>query len=675
MTRSKARHQSGPPASPRATAPDSRKGGGGRGRTAAVSVLAAIAVAAGAWWIVSRGATRVDDSPAGREAAIHRMLEGEVLVFDLNPLLRRLARGVSNLRLPDARAQGVFAATVEASDLADGGPAADAYVASGLGVRLGEWPVEGRRAKVGRDALRLWEPFFARVDWFDWGKFYFQNAQFANAEKTRFEAEVGFKGRARLKDGTTCGIEAHQQVTFARGAPDSAGKPTWAIVAWKQRDFHVLETAQPAFEDVMARALPDPDTRARAQISLHDRYVWSMISELRKPLEQRTAGPPHKYFTPASHDHHPAVSVVDIDRDGWDDVYLCVQWGPNQLLRNRGDGTFEEVAARWGLDVPEHSSSAVFADFDNDGDADCFVGRTLSPSLYLENQGGRYVDRSGAWTGGPLPSLVSCLSAADYDQDGLLDVYLGTYASDLMRSAGNVQPGGAIQPGADPGAMFLREFLPPEDAQALEAKYRSPDWNAFKNASGPPNVLLRNTGQGRFAEVKDTPLRAFRHTFQATWGDYDNDGDPDLFLANDFSKNNLFRNEGGGRFVDATEETGTSDVGFGMGASWGDYDRDGRQDLYVTKMYSKAGNRILSQLPWIDPDFKEMARGNTLFRNAASGAWPKVSGTTRGTMQVEYAEWAWASQFVDLDNDGWLDLVSPNGHYTPPKEVQAEVDL
>jgi hypothetical protein len=92
-------------------------------------------------------------------------------------------------------------------------------------------------------------------------------------------------------------------------------------------------------------------------------------------------------------------------------------------------------------------------------------------------------------------------------------------------------------------------------------------------------------------------------------------------------------------------------------------------------MYSKAGNRILAQLPWIDPAFRDMARGNTLFRNAAQGAWPKVSGMTAGTMQVEYAEWAWGSQFVDLDNDGWLDLYAPNGHYTPPKEVQAEVDL
>jgi hypothetical protein len=664
----------------RAAAPSSRSsrsassGGGGRGRLVLVAALV-VAGAAGAWWFLGRpGLPGRADGPADREKVIARMLEGEVLVFDLNPSLRKLSKGVTNLKLPDAKARGVFAAKVKASDLGAEGPAAASYVATGLGARKGEWPLGRGSASVERERLALWEPFFARVDYWDWSKFYFQNAKYVDEAKTRFTSEVGFKGRARLKEGGFCGVEAHQTVLWQAGEPDTSGKPTWSIVEWKQRDFHLLEAERLPFEDVLATALPDPMARARAAISLHDRHVFNMITDLRKPPDQRTTGPPHKYFFPASHDHHPAVSIVDIDRDGWDDVYLSVQWGPNQLFRNRGDGTFEEVAARWGLDVPEHSSGSAFADFDNDGDADVIVGRTLSRSVYLANEGGRYVDRSGEWTGGELPSLVSSVTVADYDGDGLLDAYFGTYASDLMRSAGNVQPGGAVQPGSDPGSLFLREFLTPTEASELEAHYRKPDYHAFKNAAGPPNVLLRNAGGGRFARVDDTPLRVFRHTYQATFGDYDNDGDPDVFLANDFSKNNLFRNDGG-KFVDVTNETGTSDVGFGMGATWGDYDRDGRQDLYVTKMYSKAGNRILAQLPWIDPDFKEMARGNTLFRNAASGPWTKVSGTTPGTMQVEYAEWAWASQFVDLDNDGWLDLHSPNGHYTPPREVQAEVDL
>ena len=76
----------------------------------------------------------------------------------------------------------------------------------------------------------------------------------------------------------------------------------------------------------------------------------------------------------------------------------------------------------------------MFADFDNDGDSDVFIGRTMARSLYLENQGGRFVDRSEAWTDRPLPMLVSSVSAVDYDGDGLLDVYVSTYASDAMRS-------------------------------------------------------------------------------------------------------------------------------------------------------------------------------------------------------------------------------------------------
>ena len=122
------------------------------------------------------------------------------------------------------------------------------------------------------------------------------------------------------------------------------------------------------------------------------------------------------------------------------------------------------------------------------------------------------------------------------------------------------------------------------------------------NLYGPPNVLLRNEGGGRFAVAEEAPaLRVFMNTFQSSWADYDNDGDPDVYLANDFGPNYFFRNDGGGLFKDITEETDTADVGFGMGVTWGDYDSDGRQDLYVSNMYSSAGQRITAQLPKLDP--------------------------------------------------------------------------
>ena len=119
--------------------------------------------------------------------------------------------------------------------------------------------------------------------------------------------------------------------------------------------------------------------------------------------------------------------MVDIDQDGLDDIYVMARWGRNILLRNCGDGTFEDVAPDMGLDIDGHCSSAVFADVDNDGDCDAFIGRTMKPSLYLVNDGGVFVDRS-LQLPLPLPSLVSSVAAADCNNDGLTDVYFTTYA-------------------------------------------------------------------------------------------------------------------------------------------------------------------------------------------------------------------------------------------------------
>ena len=361
-----------------------------------------------------------------------------------------------------------------------------------------------------------------------------------------------------------------------------------------------------------------------------------------------------------------------MDGDGLDDLYVMERYGRNQLLRNRGDGTFEDVAAAVGLDVDGHTSSAVFADFDNDGDQDALLGRTLERSSLLVNESGRFVDRS-AELAAPLPYLVSSVAAADYDGDGLLDVYLSTYASamllseflDRMKELGPVEIM-KVRP------KLLAEYLSAEDAQHLFDLVSTGDAHIFRDAPGPPNLLLHNDGGGRFSPSPE--MRLFRHTYQSTWADYDGDGDPDLYCANDFAPNNLYRNEGGGRFTDVTEQTGTADIGFGMGADWGDYNNDGRQDLYVSNMYSKAGRRVTEQVPGLDPRFAQMARGNSLFRNAPD-RFEKVSGVEPDKLQVENAGWAWGGQFADLDNDGWLDLYSLSGHYTPPKELEVPVDL
>ena len=218
-------------------------------------------------------------------------------------------------------------------------------------------------------------------------------------------------------------------------------------------------------------------------------------------------------------------------------------------------------------------------------------------------------------------------------------------------------------------AGFLKQPVSPEFLRLVAR------WDPTRARPGPPNVLLVNRG-GRFerSAASDT-LAVWRNTFQSTWADYDNDGDVDLYVVNDFSPSRLFRNDGNDVFVDVTRETGTADIGFGMGASFGDYDNDGRQDLYKSNMFSKAGRRIAGRLgDLISPDFLKMAGGNTLFRNLGT-RMEKVSGLEPPALLVEKAGWSWGGQFLDVDNDGWLDIYALSGYYTPPPEVSVAFDL
>ena len=187
--------------------------------------------------------------------------------------------------------------------------------------------------------------------------------------------------------------------------------------------------------------------------------------------------------------------------------------------------------------------------------------------------------------------------------------------------------------------------------------------------NGAKNALYKNRGKLRFENyTRSTGLDVDngRFSFAATWIDYDDDGDQDLYVANDFGRNNLFMNEEG-RFVDVAGEAGVEDMAAGMGISWSDYEADGDMDLYVSNMFSSAGNRIAYQRQFqVDSTedtrsaFQRHARGNSLFANQGDGSFldaTESSGTWMG-------RWAWGAQFVDFDNDGREDIFVPNGFMT-----------
>ncbi|REJ66573.1 MAG: VCBS repeat-containing protein [Planctomycetota bacterium] len=352
----------------------------------------------------------------------------------------------------------------------------------------------------------------------------------------------------------------------------------------------------------------------------------------------------HTRYTATSLMGHPGLAIGDVNNDGLEDVFLCQEEGlPNRLFVQRADGTADEVSAAWEVDWLQDCRSALLLDLDNDGDQDLVVA-FLGGVVFASNESGKkFAVRAVVRTSDDLMTL----SAADFDDDGDVDVYAPAYYSDQAPMAS------AQRTGQD----FDRGFVY-HDAE-----------------TGAPNSLWRNdiaagsTDSWRFTDVTSEvglDQNNTRFSLASSWDDFDNDGDQDLYVANDFGRDNLYRNDGG-RFVDIGGEAGAEDAASGMAVAWGDYNRDGWMDVHVSNMWSGAGNRITFQ-----PQFaasasqvekrrlQRMARGNTLLRNTGELAFESVSREAG----VEMGRWAWGCQFADLNNDGWEDLLVANGFIT-----------
>jgi hypothetical protein len=345
----------------------------------------------------------------------------------------------------------------------------------------------------------------------------------------------------------------------------------------------------------------------------------------------------------------PGLAVGDVNGDGLDDLYLCQESGlPNRLFIQQPDGTAHEESNSWGVDWLEDSRSALLIDLDNDADQDLAVA-ILGGIVLAENDGnGRFHLREVL----PTSDDTMSLSAADVDHDGRLDLYVCVYAStQTLENTTRMALPSAISEGA-----FVTHDANDGGANSLWRNEFSPE------------------GGWRFTDfTKESGLGAQnqRYSNAAAWEDFDLDGDLDLYVANDFGRDNFYRNDrkpgGESRFTEVAEKARVEDAGSGMAVTCGDYDRDGWMDVMVSNMWSSAGQRVTRQKlfkPRSSPDivqrYRRLARGNTLLRNQGDGTFADQSGPTG----VELGRWAWGSHFLDLNNDGWEDLFVANGFIT-----------
>lgn len=598
-----------------------------------------------------------DEDPAlasvpglGRTVAIEQFL------MNMNPVLGDLEQSALNLTLPDHKSRALFAGHLEVTDLTAAPPASSTTEPAATPLRQIDWKAADAGTTVALGELRLWRPFFDQVSAIARVRISAVDGRYIDDVGSVFRSVIRFEARAFARDGAVSSanalVTADWRVVPGVGmAADEKTSDSWRIVRWKTENFTTSDAGgQLFFEDVTESGLPSKETLQKARDSIQEQLTADYISS-------RGQKKPHPFFQPHAWGRRSGVSVVDINRDGFDDIYSTDQWGPNLLLRNRGNGTFDNVGQESGLDIIGNSSAALFADFDNDGDTDLFLAKTYARSAYLVNENGKFIDRSADLVSGPLPFLASSVSAADYDSDGLLDLYVSTYAGHLISRE---------------SLEGIKQFLSEEEHKRLKAevdnRVADDSYNLYLNLPGPPNVLLHNVGGGRFEIQADSPLALWRNTNQSSWCDYDNDGDPDVYCANDFGPDTLFRNDGNGVFVDVTEPMRLSSAGYAMGVSWGDYDNDGKFDLYKSSVHSEEGRRIAAGVPGLDPRVGAAARGNALFRNLAD-RFQRVSGDAKADLHVQDAGWSWGGQFVDVDNDARADIYALSGFYTAPKSV------
>ncbi|HEY6388071.1 MAG TPA: FG-GAP-like repeat-containing protein, partial [Candidatus Acidoferrum sp.] len=395
----------------------------------------------------------------------------------------------------------------------------------------------------------------------------------------------------------------------------------WRVLRWEATEETFSRARSPIFIDVTSQALGQTESYKKQM--LHGVDYWRTVLDGACGLDVYG---------------NNGMAVGDFDNDGLDDLYVCQPPGlPNRLYHNRGDGTFEDVTEKAGVGVLDGTASALFVDFENKGFQDLLVVCGSGPLLFINQGTGKYLLKRDAFQfARPPQGTFTHAAVADYDRDGLLDIYFCLYSYYL---------------GLD------------------QYHYPAPYFDA---RNGPPNFLLHNEGNATFrdrTEVAGLNVDNDRYSFACAWGDYNSDGAPDLYVANDFGRNNLYRNDGDGKFTVVSSEAGVEDVGAGMSASWFDFDNDGNQDVYVSNMWSSAGMRVSGQESFHEKDsetiralYRQHARGNSLYRNLGNGKFQNISQAAG----VEVGRWAWSSDAWDFDHDGYPDLYIANGYISGP---------
>ncbi len=381
------------------------------------------------------------------------------------------------------------------------------------------------------------------------------------------------------------------------------------------------------------------------------------------------------------------VALGDVDGDGWTDLYLCRLEGDNALYRNLGNWRFEDITARAQVGCPgQASTGALLADVDGDGDLDLLVNAIGGGTrLFLNDGTARFTELADSRLVRRFGS--SSMAMADMDADGDLDLYVANYRTDTFRDdppglrvEAVRQTDGSIK--VTPEGRFI-PVVPPGGA-GVELIERGERDFLYLNQGGARLAPVSWTS-GAFLDESGQPLREP----PADWGlavqfrDFTGDGHPDLYVCNDFasSTDRIWISESGRRFR-AAPRTSFSHLSLSsMSVDVADIDRDGRDDLFVADMLSRLAGRRAWQRPNTlaglfappiqDPGYAPEVPHNTLHLAREDGSFAEIASFAG----VAASEWSWSGIFLDVDLDGWEDLLlaTGNGHDVQHADTLAEL--
>ena len=370
------------------------------------------------------------------------------------------------------------------------------------------------------------------------------------------------------------------------------------------------------------------------------------------------------------------VALGDIDGDGWCDIYLCRLEGPNVLYRNLGNWRFEDITAKAGVACPDQfSTGAVFADVDGDGDLDLLItGLGVGTRLFLNDGKGHF---SEAANSGLVRKFgATSMALADIDGDGDLDLYVANYRTTTVRSTG-------LQVLNVGGKRMLR----PQDRDQYEF---TPEGLLLE--FGEIDILYLNDGKGNFSPAPWTDGRFLDEDGKPLaagpkdWGlsvmfrDLDGDGWPDIYVCNDFwSPDRVWLNDGKGHFRAAPRLALRHTSTFSMNMDVADINRDGYDDLMVLDMLSRDHGRRMRQRAMLGQAFNNIGKiddrpqvdRNNFHLNRGDGTYVEIAQLSG----LQASEWSWCVVFLDVDLDGYEDLLVNAGHLYDSQDSDTEARI